>query len=73
MFSSIFKDKKDDRIGLLVSAAIFGFVGVVQLLRAVTGVPVEFAGYIVPIWPSIVVGFAALLMSYWMAMIMRRH
>ncbi len=70
MFSKVFKDEKNDRLGLILAAVIFGLVGVVQLLRALTGAPVELAGYSVPIWPSLIVGIAALFMSFWMRAIL---
>jgi hypothetical protein len=73
MFSKVFKDKKNDRLGLILAAVIFGLVGLVQLLRALAGVPVELAGYSVPIWPSLVVGTAALFMSFWMRAILQHR
>jgi hypothetical protein len=73
MFSKVFKDEKNDRLGLLLAAAIFGLVGIVQLVRALAGLPVELAGYAVPIWPSIFVGVAALFMSFWLRAISYRH
>jgi hypothetical protein len=73
MLSNVFKDKKNERLGLLLAAGIFGLVALVQLWRAATGGSVVFDGFSVPIWLSVVVGFAMLLMSYWMGVILHRH
>ena len=73
MLSNVFKDKKNERLGLLLAAGIFALVAIVQLWRAVAGVSVELGGLSVPIWLSVVVGLAALMMSYWMGVILHRH
>ena len=73
MLSNVFKDKKNERLGLLLATAIFGLVAIVQLWRAATGVSVVLGSFSVPIWLSVVVGCAMLLMSYWMVMILRHH
>jgi hypothetical protein len=73
MFSNAFRAKKNSRMGLLLAVIIFGLIAMLQLWRAFAGVSVEFGGHFVPIWLSVVVGVAALLMSFWMGLILRRH
>lgn len=69
----VFKDKKSERIGLLVATVIFGIIGVAQLWRAFSGVPIAFNGSAVPVWVSLVVGCLALFMSFWMGQILRHN
>ena len=52
--------------GLLVAAAIFGFVSLMQLLRLLTGVEVLVAGHAVPLWPNAIAFAIAAALSYWM-------
>lgn len=73
MLRNLFRDKKNERVGLLLAAVIFGLVALVQLWRGFTGVPVDFGGHVIPIWPSFLVGALALLMCFWMALILRRN
>jgi hypothetical protein len=73
MFSNMFRDKKNERLGLLLSVIIFGAIAMLQLWRAFSGVPVELNGHTVPIWLSIVAGAVALVMSCWMGMILRHN
>ena len=69
----VFKDKKTERIGLLVATVLFGIIGLAQLWRAFSGIPVEFNGNAVPIWVSMVAGCLALFMSFWMGQILRHN
>jgi hypothetical protein len=73
MFINVFRGRKNERIGLLLAAVIFGLVAIMQLWRAFTGLSVEFGGHTVPIWLSAIAGTTALLMSFWMALILHRH
>jgi hypothetical protein len=73
MFSNMFRDKKNERLGLLLSVVIFGAIAALQLWRAFSGVPVELNGHTVPIWASIVAGTVALVMCGWMGMILRHN
>ncbi len=73
MFNNMLKDKKSERLGLLLAAIIFASVAIVQLWRAIAGISVEVDGYSIPIWFSVVVGAATLVMSFWMGVILRHH
>ncbi len=69
----VFKDKKTERVGLLTAAVIFGIIGVMQLWRALSGIPVAFNGAAIPVWVSLVIGCLALFMSFWMGQILRHN
>jgi len=73
MFSNMFKNRKSERLGLLLAAVVFGLIAMVQLWRAFAGASFELDGHLVPIWLSIIVGCAAMLMSFWMGVILRRQ
>jgi len=73
MIGNVFKDKKNERLGLLLAAGLFALIAVVQLCRAAIGMTVVLGTFSVPIWLSVVVGVAMLVMSYWMGMILHRH
>ncbi len=73
MSIDIFRDKKSERLGLLVAAVIFGLIAIVQLWRALAGISIEFGGHFVPVWLSVIIGSLALLMSFWMGTILRRN
>jgi hypothetical protein len=73
MLSNVFKDKKNERLGLLLATGIFALMAVVQLCRAASGMPVVLGSVAVPIWLSVVVGILMLMMSYWMGVILNRH
>jgi hypothetical protein len=64
---------KRERLGLLLTTAIFTFIGAVQLWRAVSGVSVMFNGSYIPDWVSVIVGIFALSMAVWMGSILRHH
>jgi len=68
----MFRDKRNERLGLLTSVIIFGLVGIVQLWRALAHVSLQFGGHAVPIWLSAIVGVLALLMAFWLGAILRR-
>jgi hypothetical protein len=53
-------------LGLRVAAAIFAVVGLMQLVRLVTGVEVEVANHAVPLWPNAMALVVAAGLSYWM-------
>jgi len=72
MFKNAFRDKKNSRLGLLFAVIMFGIIAMIQLWRAYAGVSVELGGHYMPIWLSAVIGAAALLMSVWMGVILRR-
>lgn len=69
----LFKDKKTERVGLLVATVLFGVFGLMQLWRAFTGIPVAFNGSTVPVWLSMIFGCLALFMSFWMSQILRHN
>ena len=69
----LFKDKKTERVGLLVATVIFGVIRLTQMWRAFAGVPVALNGSSVPVWISLVVGCLALFMSFWMGQILRHN
>jgi hypothetical protein len=69
----LFKDKKTERVGLLVATVIFGLIGLMQLWRAFSGTPAELGGTAIPIWVSLVVGSMALFMSFWMGQILKHN
>jgi hypothetical protein len=71
MFSNALREKKNEQLGLLSAAAIFALMGMVQLWRVFAGASVELGGRSIPIWLSVVVGVAALLMSLLMGLISR--
>jgi len=73
MFKSIFRDKKNERIGLLIATVMFGLIALLQLWRAFAGVSVVFDGHAVPVWISAVLGLVALFMAFWMGMILRQN
>ena len=73
MFNNMFKNRKSERLGLLAAAVVFGLIALMQLCRAFTGASLDLDGHLVPIWISLLVGFAALVMSIWMGMILRRQ
>ena len=69
----LFKDKKTELVGLLVATVLFGVIGLAQLWRAFSGIPVAFGGAAVPIWISVAAGCLALFMSFWMGQILRHN
>lgn len=73
MFSNVFKDKKNERLGLLLAVVVFALIGMLQLWRAFAGLSVELDGHSVPLWISAIVGIAALLMAGWMAAILHHN
>jgi len=73
MMGGLFGNKSNERLGLLVSMIIFGFIALVQLWRALAGVSVQFGGQSIPVWLSAVIGLAALAMACWMGAILRRN
>jgi len=73
MLTNVFKDKKNERLGLLLAAVFFGLIAAVQLCRAAAGMSIVLGSFSVPIWLSVVVGLAMLVMSYWMGVILHRH
>lgn len=69
----LFKDKKTERVGLLVATVIFGVIGLVQLWRVFTGTTAALGGTTIPVWVSLVMGCLALFMSFWMGQILRHN
>jgi hypothetical protein len=53
-------------LGLQVAGAIFALVGLMQLLRLLTGVEVLVASHAIPLWPNAVALVIAAGLSYWM-------
>jgi hypothetical protein len=53
-------------LGLQVAGAVFGLVGLMQLLRLLTGVEVFVAGHSIPLWPNAVALVVAAVLSFWM-------
>jgi hypothetical protein len=45
---------KTQILGLRVGSVVFGLAGLVQLARVVLQPEVVVAGYVVPLWPSVV-------------------
>jgi hypothetical protein len=45
---------KTQILGLRVGSVVFGLAGLVQLVRVVMQPQVVVAGYVVPLWPSVV-------------------
>jgi uncharacterized membrane protein len=72
MLGNLFRDKKNERLGLLIAVGIFGLVAIMQLWRTFAGISLQFDGHSVPIWISAIIGIVALVMSFWMAAIARR-
>ncbi|HNB22270.1 MAG TPA: hypothetical protein PKZ32_07630 [Candidatus Melainabacteria bacterium] len=69
----LFKDRKSERIGLLLATLLFGIIGIGQLWRAFSGVSVALNGANIPVWVSLVFGCLALFMSFWMGQILRHN
>jgi uncharacterized membrane protein len=72
MLGNLFRNKKNERLGLLLAVGIFALVAIMQLWRTFAGISLQFGGHSVPIWISAIVGIVALVMSFWMAAIARR-
>ncbi len=68
----MFSDK-NERLALMIATCIFTFLGLFQLWRAFAQIPVVVGALMVPIWPSLVVGLAALFMAFWLGSIWRHH
>ncbi len=73
MFKKAFVEVKSERFGLFLAMVIFALVAMVHLHRALTGLSFELGTYSLPSWFSVVVGTCALLMSFWMAAILRKR
>jgi hypothetical protein len=73
MFKNMFRDKKSERMGMLVAACMFGLIALVQLWRAATGISLQFDGHSVPIVFSVLVGLLSLFMALWMGLILRHN
>jgi hypothetical protein len=56
MLSNLFRHGKNERVGLLLAALIFGVIAVVQLWRTFAGVSLDLDGHAVPVWLSAIVG-----------------
>ena len=69
----MFGNNKKERLGMLLATIIFAVIGIVQFVRAFSGMPMDFNGQAVPIWASLIVGGIALGMAAWMGTIFRRH
>ena len=63
---------KADKSYVALSAAIFAFMGAVQLVRAASEWPVAINGYPVPVTFSYIVGPALLLLAGWAVAQLRR-
>jgi hypothetical protein len=48
----------------LLAATIFGLVAIVQIVRAVTGLPITIGSNSIPIWASWVAGAVAIILAW---------
>jgi len=65
--------ERNERLALVIATVIFGVLGVFQLYRAATGLTVVVGGTMLPVWPSFLVGCAALFMAFWLGGCLRHH
>ena len=52
-------------LGLHVAGALFWLVAVLHLLRALFGVEIIIAGWIVPSWISVIAGLVFAVLGWW--------
>jgi hypothetical protein len=55
-------------LGLRVAGSIFGIVGVLHLLRIITGVSVIIDGWLLPVWVNVIglIGTTVLCVWFWL-------
>ena len=58
---------------LIISAVIFGLVGIMHLIRAINGSAFQIGGWSAPVYVSWVAGVVALLLCIWGFTLVSRH
>lgn len=64
---------KNERLALLLSAVLFGLIGIAQLWRFFSQTSVTVGSTAIPTWISLVAGLVALAMAFWMGVLFRNR